>query len=92
MCSHDMLNAIKEFTQSPGHGSLTVLVIMSHGDELGNILGGDRKATCTVQQMVDAFCDPQIKHSTKVLCVIYPQFIVLHNSSTATFPKDNIST
>ena len=65
--AHDMVASITKFSQSSGHGSLAALVVMSHGDELGNICGNDGTSACSVQKVVDAFCQPQLENVTKVL-------------------------
>ena len=70
VCTHDMLSAISEFAKSSVYSSMTALAIMSHGDELGNICGNDGLTTCSVQQVVDAFCQPQLKSTTKVCYVL----------------------
>ena len=70
LCAHDMIAAISNFSKSSGHSSLVALAIMSHGDELGNICGNDKMATCSVQQVVDALCD-HLQHAIKVSNILY---------------------
>ena len=73
----EMLQEIKRFANSDGHDSLSALVILSHGDNEGAIGGNDVRrengilyvgSRCSVQEVVDMFCDPvSLKSVTKVL-------------------------
>ena len=65
-----VLTKIADFSRSLVHCTLAAVVVMSHGDELGNICGNDGNSTCTVQQVVDAFCQLELQSCTKV-CLIY---------------------
>ena len=61
---------IKDFAKSPRHGSLTAIAIMSHGNELGAIRGDDGVSTCSVQQIIDALCQPELESVVKVQIVV----------------------
>ena len=63
--AEEMLTTISEFSKSDGHGSLVALAIMSHGNELGDI-AGVHGATCSVQEVIDALCQPHLESVTKV--------------------------
>ena len=66
MSADDLCSTISEFSTSPGHGCLTALAIMSHGDGDGNILDIKSGSTCSVQQIVDALCHPDLQSMTKL--------------------------
>ena len=74
--AEEIRQEIKLFSNSDGHGSLSALVILSHGDGEGAIGGNDVRrengilyvgSRCSVQEVVDTFCEPvSLKSVTKV--------------------------
>ena len=66
MSADEMLRAISAFSKSSGHSSLAALAIMSHGDTLGNICGHDGTSVCSVQEVIDALCQPELQSTIKV--------------------------
>ena len=60
-----MLDEISEFSKLDGHSSLVALAIMSHGNTLGDI-AGVHGATCSVQEVIDSFCQPHLESVIKV--------------------------
>ncbi|XP_067930803.1 uncharacterized protein [Watersipora subatra] len=66
-----MLREIKNFSQQPDHGSVVALVIMSHGDMNGNISGNADGTHCSVQEVVDALCQPELKSSSKLVFLTF---------------------
>ena len=60
-----MIKVIQEFSESDGHGSLSALAIMSHGNMLGDIIGYEGRAV-SVQQVIDSFSSAQLQSVPKV--------------------------
>ena len=81
--AEEMLDEISEFSKLDGHGSLVALAIMSHGNTLGDIVGYLQETTCTVEQVVESFCQPHLESACKVNVTAnwYVQSLQLLNSS-----------
>lgn len=74
-----MLEAISDFAREPGCGKMVALAIMSHGDTKSNICGEDdeKPSTCTVQEVVNALCIPQLESTIKVVVTIIRQIFII---------------
>lgn len=65
LSSTDMKQAVAEFSRLPSHGPVTCLIVMSHGDQRGDIVD-DARSTCTVQSLLHALDSPELSSTYKV--------------------------
>ena len=72
----EMLTEISEFSTSDGQGSLVALAVMSHGNELGDITGSSQETNCSVQQVIDSLCQPNLESAIKVIYLMFKSYLM----------------
>lgn len=70
--SAQILREVSKFAAREDHGQMVALIIMSHGDERGNIRGTDRSTVpLSVQSVIDVLCVDHLKDKPKVAIASY---------------------
>lgn len=67
-----MVKEVEKFSRSENHGSVAALLILSHGNKNGQIMGNtlEHLDCCTITEVAEAFDSEQLKGKPKVSLVL----------------------